>query len=811
MNRTRRIALTALALVLAALAWWMFRGEGTAPKPLDPRSASASEPSPARGVTSESTTDSSRASQPAAPASQETLVEQPKILVHGRCVDRDGQAVAAATVALTELSWWNANSGVPKWTLPDAPGAADFLTHARSGPDGRFSITTKLPEPSPHGVIVSVEARKPGFCRPTVRKFNEGKSDFDIGDLVLGPGTRAAGFVRDALGNRCAGVQLWISTKGPVGVPAFSDVTRGEPDGSFAFENAPAAMCGIVARADDLRIGKLDVDLSSGEPRLDLEIVLPELDGMDSISGTVVDPRGSPVPRAQLREIQTSGPEPRLNLSTGCDERGRFRIDGRPDSVFEIVAYDRAGVWGAVRMSDIRSGTHGLVLQLDASHGFLLRVHDASGTPIERFRWERNFEFNGIFQSDGAEASPYPRGEVRLPLGVESFNLRITAPGWRSCTLGPLDPASMPEVVDAVLERACALRGIVRSGGKAIDKTMVSLAETHLENTGKSTRMGPPPPPTAMSGNDGRFEITVEGTGSVRLQAKRTADISPISDTIAVRPGEDVDGIVLELTQSGSIEGAVVRFDGTPGASMTVTALRAGKPVQSVDTDKKGSFRVPGLSEGHYDLSVAVRHGAFQFDTESPPRAGEPQRWLCEVHSGQATRLDLRLLESVRLRIALDLPQPPNSTWRMELWSWSVGSDRTDLDEHETQGSDRFDFECIDPIDAAVDLECGLPGWPRLATAKQAFERGAHELPLTLRAGRIEGALATPVSDAEQVRLTWSAGSLSSTAEVEADATGHFVFECAPEGECSIQRKARPGASKTVTVKAGESARVEGL
>ena len=722
--------------------------------------------------------------------------------MHGRCVDRAGLAVIDAEVSLLELTWRNPDTD--KWTniLADDARDSTFLTSARSTADGSFRVTTDLIDPTPpDSVIVTVLARKPGLCSGRHRTDGSGQLDIDIGDLVLQPSTRVAGHVRDTLGRACAGVHVYISK-----APNLSDGTHSKEDGSFSLEYAPASECKLTAEADDLRETSLDLDLSNGEPRLDLEVVLAEPNGLDSISGMVVDPEGKPVPAAGLDERTTAGPEPWLNLTTRCDERGRFRIDGHLDSVFEITADDRAGRWSAVRMSDIHSGTHGIVLKLDDTHMFTLRVRSATGEPIERFGLQRSSTGSPFIVP--SEVSAHPGGEVRLPSDLAPFRMNVFAPGWCASDVGPLDPKNLPEIVDVVLDRACMLRGVVISKGSGMKKARVSIAESHFQTWPKQSPFEPRPP-TALSDGEGHFELSLEGTGSVRLQARVMNVVTPLSAPIDVRPGVDVDGIVLEVAEAGWVAGRVVSFDGLPGKGVGVLAVRAGVEVGSAQVDEQGNYRIEGLYEGDYELVIAPTQ-AIHFGRNSTKHTSEAQRWPCSIQNAKGTTLDLLLLEPARVRVVLDLPQPPRAEWTLSMSSHLPGTTQ-DLSDRVTRGHDNFDFEFIDPVEASIELECSLSGWPRLSAKRQSIERGAQEIPIVLRAGRIEGTGVFPIGALEVVVLSWQDGSLSAHAETKLDNVGRFAFECAPAGECSLRRANKSAVARSVVIKAGETARVDGL
>jgi hypothetical protein len=643
-----------------------------------------------------------------------------------------------------------------------------------------------------------------------VQKFRSGQGDIDVGELVLEPGARASGFVHDTLGIPCAGVRMSMTHPNRrTGVLPVRDETLSAADGRFAFDNAPAARCTLEARSDDLREAKLEVDLSGGEPRTDIDVILPELHGADSISGVVMDPDGNPVPNALIAETETAGPEPRLSISTGCDERGRFRIDGRPGGVFELTVRDRRARWCGVRRGDIRSGTHDVVIALDGSRSFLLRVRDASGVPVERFGFDRVSSVMYDYVRD--EITQHPGGEVRMASDLVPFDLRVVACGYHSETIAGLDPDHLPAVVDVALRHACMLRGSVSSEGRPVQFARITIGDSHLlDNAPPRSMLGDARAPEAVTDASGAFELTVEGTGTVRLRAQNGARLAPLTSDIAVKPGEDVAGIAIELATTGSIEGAVFDSTGLPRAGVAVAAASDGKPVEATHADEHGAFRLAGLPPGDYDVTTMLDRGLVHFDTHEPPCVAAAQSWRFHVEPGTTQRADLHLLESARCHLALAIPNPPQSTWHVETWihAQRTGADVRDSSLH---ANDALDVEMIDPFDAEVRVECERLDWPQFRIARQSFDRGTREVSLSVTAGRIYGSLASPFAAGETVKLTWHGSSADARAETTVDATGQFVLECAPVGECSLARSTRPHDARTVTVKSAESSRVDNL
>jgi hypothetical protein len=400
---------------------------------------------------------------------------------------------------------------------------------------------------------------------------------------------------------------------------------------------------------------------------------------------------------------------------------------------------------------------------------------------------------------------------MQLAADVAPFELRVVAPGWHSEQLPLPKPELLPPVVDVVLHRACLLRGIVSSQGRPVEHARVTIADSHLaDGSERRSWLGDAHPPQSETDAQGKFELTVEGIGTVRLRAQSGAQLSDLTSEIAVKPSEDVDNIAIRFVATGSIEGTVTQNDGSPGGGLDVTASSDGKPINSVTTDDHGAFRFPGLPPGEYDLSAMFRGGVIQLETKSPPCSTAGQTWRCRVTPDVATHLEMRLLDTARCHLVLAIPSPPQSSWVVAVWIRTARPGQLVRDAR-MQGADKLDIEMIDPFDAEIRLESVHPGWPRITVAKQLIDRGDRELQVAMSAGRIEGTLAEPFAAGETIVLTWHGSSFDARSEVSTDAAGRFTFECAPAGGCWLARSTRPKDTRTIAVKSGETAQVDSL
>jgi hypothetical protein len=561
-----------------------------------------------------------------------------------------------------------------------------------------------------------------------------------------------------------------------------------------------------VARAPDPRQAELEIDLT-GAPRNDIEVVLPDLRGADSISGTVVDPEGHPVKGAWLVERMTAGPVPWAGSSTGCDDKGRFRIDGHPSSTFEIEAGDRDYRWCAVRRSDITSGTHDIVLALDGTKTFVLRVRGDTGEAIERFGFQRESSVWGMVVS--ASVAEHAGGEATLASDLGPFDLRAFAPGWHSEDVTNLEPKKLPEIVEVKLHRACALRGVVRVESRTT-RARVKVVDSKLADLEAGSRRRAVEPPDVSADPSGRFEMTVEGTGTVRLQAYCGAELSASTRPITVKPGEDVEGIVIDFVPTGSIEGTASKSDGSPAIRLTVAATQSSKTIQSSRTDEQGRYRMPGLPPGEYTLVVTFEQGVWNLDKHDLASGPSLQSWRCSVEAGVARTVDLQLLETARCRIGLALPDPPQSKWILDVSIGRAGNG-ADLVERNLRGNESAEVEQIDPFQAGISVFSSVPGWPTFSLPPLSIGRGEQEITISIVTGRIEGKLAPPFADDETVEYRWHGPTMDVQSTAKTDASGRFAFECVPVGEGSLRRSGRPSLNRQAIVKDLETLQIDDL
>jgi hypothetical protein len=110
---------------------------------------------------------------------------------------------------------------------------------------------------------------------------------------------------------------------------------------------------------------------------------------------------------------------------------------------------------------------------------------------------------------------------------------------------------------------------------------------------------------TGVTGADGRFSLQVrDGTYSLSAHRDGLAGANPAS--IAVKPGEHIQGVVIRLTPSGALKGHVVaRTTGKGVAEATIHVQDdATRGSFKVVTDERGYFALESLAPGKYNIDA---------------------------------------------------------------------------------------------------------------------------------------------------------------------------------------------------------------
>lgn len=484
------------------------------------------------------------------------------------------------------------------------------------------------------------------YVDPAVRL--EGSGDAAV-EVRLERGARIHGVVTDPQGKPVDDVEIVIaSTFDPwmvfdsKSLMVEMEGVETDADGRFEVTQIPAGTRLVLIARDDQNRWKphqLDVaPLEPGEERaLDLALALGA-----SISGSVVDPDGEPLPklRVALKKLDISLSA--INVAMGSiasggertDDEGRFKFSGLMDGAYKISLNEDDFRRSTSERLVVQSGDVVTDIELLAEAGLTLtgRVLDEDGRPIERARirasrpvsmmnWTANLE-------GGHEPSTYSDEEGRFELaGFDpgKIQLRVKSDGFETAKL-TVDAGQQD--IEVRLSSTAGLTGIVVSlgdGEPVIRFTVSLMPEKGLfsltDPFGMQERiLNAQRPQRFKDREDGTFEITdiVPGSYDVTVTGegfagttRRAIQIGPEGHkglVVMLPPEAVITGVVMDGVTGAVISGATIAT--TRGGIMeTLTASFGGGESRAV-TDDEGRFRLGGLSSTPF--SPSVQHDSYR-------------------------------------------------------------------------------------------------------------------------------------------------------------------------------------------------------
>jgi protocatechuate 3,4-dioxygenase beta subunit len=290
-----------------------------------------------------------------------------------------------------------------------------------------------------HALLV----RHPGFGSVVYELPPEERlqSELDLGTIDLAPAASLSGRVVDEEGLPVAGLQLRLSgtnaDRGRWSKQRLEDLAfyverlaaRTDDLGRFHFTDLAAGRYQLSGVRQSLDVGtKLDVTLASGEQKTGLELLIAA--GM-KISGTVVDPDGSPVSGVRVfgfNETTRDLPALQPTDATGAFvlpglQAGLYRIEFRPPRNWSDPL--QKGALFALEIEDVAAGTESLEVRLPWLSSIQGRVLHDDGSPAQAFvsasgagRWSY---YSSATSPDGSFVLWVPEGAI-LELAAQPRN-----------------------------------------------------------------------------------------------------------------------------------------------------------------------------------------------------------------------------------------------------------------------------------------------------------------------------------------------------------------------------------------------------
>jgi len=538
----------------------------------------------------------------------------------GTVVDDQGEPIAGAKVVAAPLDF--------RMVLPVVRDMSAWITE--SGADGSFEFP-RLPK---RNYLVAAQGRE---GRSALYGANVSGADSVVAEsVVLQTQHRMDGRVVDRTGKPIAGAKVALKS-----IPSKGDTTSGRdvmtdpialfrevvqeiapellPAETWATTGADGRFTLAAWRGAEVMVTAPDFAKS--------EFRLPELEEDQSvllvmlrtggIRGRVVDADGEPV---KFFLVQAGM--------------------GRSAVAPEAVTIDRAEEedWGSYRTRRDKAEAEARTRAL----GGVAREGEVAVLPsmpdLDNLR-------NMRYQDDGT-------GTFELQgLLAGEWSVTIRADGFENGELDGIivEEEKVAEDVEIVMARGCTVRGVVIAAGTREPIAGALVSSGRSKETGFMAYMQMPMDTVALtrSAADGSFELN--GVSSRHRWVHALAEgFSPIAAEIEeLEEGGLLEGVVLEVSVGGTIEGRVYDRHGAPLAGRMVGGFSAGsQDFWQAPTDSEGFYQAENVSPGQYFVVTAALDDDALFTGDFLSVLGGTRLAQAFVKEGQVVTLDIEDLSA---------------------------------------------------------------------------------------------------------------------------------------------------------------------
>jgi Carboxypeptidase regulatory-like domain len=570
----------------------------------------------------------------------------------GTVRDEEGHPVSGAELKLTRDAM-----------MGDALVMVQLLQQTRSGKSisvksdaaGRYVFQDVAPAQEYYLV-----ASHPEFSPTQESLVAIGESgEFPGPDVVLRPGAKLSGTVKDVAGNSVPDARLVLES-------AFGQSwdqpnpdrieTRTDNLGFYEFKHVPAGQRTLMAQASGYGVDVVSSHLEfKGEPGEERTYDFTLEPGMP-IVGQVVGPDGVGVGGARVFAI---APEGSSRNEAECDASGRFQIDDLKNLAYILLV--KAKGYEQARMNRIQAGKVDVVIELK-------RLATVSGHVVAGGQPARNFvvelrrtspnptpDAAAIFETTDLKAD-VKNGDGSFQIegvGAGHYSAQVTAEGFSptSSNVFQVIDDQAPPPLTITLNLGGSLRGrLLDPSGAPLAGVQVRCADNVMSGAEDDPFFGQlfsgaATTKKTRTNAEGAFELPAlaPATYAVTFEHPRFASLT-VRDKV-VTEGAPTDLGDVGLLAGGSVHGVVRDPVGQP--------LARGF-VQLVSTDASGlSFQTRTDAQGQYSFEH-VRPGSYKLSaTRQPPgSSSDPFQAILEQ---QASEVAISVGDGVPLQRELSL------------------------------------------------------------------------------------------------------------------------------------------------------------
>jgi RNA polymerase sigma factor (sigma-70 family) len=505
----------------------------------------------------------------------------------------------------------------------------------------------------------SFVAARAGCATAVLKTALEPGQTSHLGDVVLGPGTTMHGVVLDArqrpIADAHVGVTRATFSTDPLHVGRIrrngeeefhaGPQTSTAADGSFRLEGVAPGSLRVWANAAEMRYAWTEpMEVKADAEVFGLVLELSPMLPTDRISGRVVDPTGLAIPNAPVvYDYQVPGEGGSTGTST--DANGEFSILLRYETPHKFFASDPLGRFAPVSQ-ELPPGSLDVLLKLGELRYLEVRVQDGAGKPIAGAKVATG-QADGMSIGD-SRGTTDEQGLARVGVPPYEFKVQASAAGFLTELKGPFDALAPPERVEFGLRELPVLRGRVLAGSQPFAGAQVQLREDvsdrHVAVDGFPCVLDPANRVSSASSDaQGRFALAAEEPGRYWVRATAAGYAPAEAGPFQLDTGQAPQGVELELTHGGVLEGRVLLDGGRDGAGTIVGINHGDGEPRTQRAGPGGSYRFEGLTPGSWQVLAREEERRPENTTTSYGGTVQPIAWSCRVLDGRTTRFDLDL------------------------------------------------------------------------------------------------------------------------------------------------------------------------
>lgn len=334
-----------------------------------------------------------------------------------------------------------------------------------------------------------------------------------------------------------------------------------------------------------------------------------------SVTGTVVDFNGQPVPGATVRQLNVtrnilSAPATNLIESAKSDGAGHFELAHINSGAVEL-SIQAEGLSPVVLRTNASTDPVKLLISLARGRVLRGRVLDQSGTPVtnatvstqpdwrrtQEIAWTTNTDTEGRFEWDSA-----PAQALGYAFQADGFSYH-----------GESLPADDTEHAVTLSRWESSGSGLVRVRGTALDADSGQPLDEFKVLFGSGPESMPPVFAFVTEGKDGHFDFQKIPGGTFQVAIEKDGYAPVVSTNLLAKNGDPI--LAFELHKDSGFNAEVLLPDGTPAANANVF-LYQRRDVVGIDA----------TGEIHLQLETAPAHtqtdarGHFSFASVLDPR-----------------------------------------------------------------------------------------------------------------------------------------------------------------------------------------------